>query len=159
MENALEVSGNNPTRNPIITQMNLSRYNSNTPQVFREWDAFFEDPFRAFAPLLRSSASDRRGYASHVVWYEDSENFYARIDLPGVKRENLEVNAEDGLVHFSFVRSEFPGREGDDRKNERVLRSPEGVDLSKTSAKLADGVLELTLPKAEEAKPVTIEVR
>jgi HSP20 family protein len=136
--------------------MKIIRYN-NPSDIYSDWDAFFADPVRAFAPLFRSATS------SAHEWYEDEENYYARIELPGVKREDLSLDAEDGLVRFSYeIRNErATNSESSTRseKFEQVLRSPEGINLADISASLSDGILELTLPKADEKKPVRVEIK
>lgn len=143
--------------------MKMIRYNDPS-NIYSDWDSFFADPFRAFAPLFRSSVSSAHGRPYPAVeWYEDGENYHARVELPGVKREDLSVDAEDGLVRFTY---EYRGRHsGEDHsssrteKSEKVLRVPEGIDLSGISAKLSDGILELTLPKSAEKKPVRVEIK
>lgn len=130
--------------------MKLIRYN--TPDSgYGDWDSFFADPFRAFAPLFRSTVSSAYQRPQNFVeWFEDDDHYYARVEIPGVKREDLSVDAEDGLVRFAF--------EKNDERFEQVLRCPEGIDVTKVGARLADGVLELTLPKAAEKKPVRVEI-
>ncbi len=151
---------------PVPTEINamkIIRYN-NPSDIYSDWDAFFADPVRAFAPLFRSATSSAHEWLyPSIEWYEDEENYYARIELPGVKREDLSLDAEDGLVRFSYeIRNErATDSESSTRseKFEQVLRSPEGINLADISASLSDGILELTLPKADEKKPVRVEIK
>lgn len=143
--------------------MKMIRYND-PGNAYSDWDSFFADPFRAFAPLFRSTLSSAYERPHQPAeWYEDEDHYYARVELPGVKREDLSVDAEDGLVRFSYeLRDHRVGEGSESSSNERleqVLRSPEGVNLSGISAKLADGILELTLPKAPEKKAVRVEIK
>lgn len=89
-----------------------------------------------------------------VDLYEDKDNTYVRAELPGVKREDiavemiedyLTINAtrKDGEQTFSFSRS---------------IAIPEGVQTDKVAAALENGVLTVTLPKQEQAKPRKIAV-
>lgn len=147
----------------LYPTMKMIRYNG-PDNVYADWDSFFSDPFRAFAPLFRSTLSSAYERSHHTVeWYQDDDNYYARVELPGVKREHLSVDAEDGLVSFSYERHDHRSPDGgnsDERERfEQVLRSPEGVNLSAIEARLSDGILELTLPKAAEKKPVRIEIK
>ena len=151
---------------PVPTEKNpmkMIRYN-NPSDIYSDWDAFFAAPFRAFAPLFRSTTSSAHEWPHpSVEWYEDKENYHARIELPGVKREDLSLDAEDGLVRFSYeIRNErATDSESSTRseKFEQVLRSPEDINLAEISASLSDGILELTLPKAVEKKPVRVEIK
>ena len=141
--------------------MKMIRYNDPN-EVFRNWDSFFADPFRAFAPLFRSTLSSAYERPQSLVeWYEDEEIYHARVELPGVKREDLRVDAEDGLIRFSYDYVEPRGEDSGSRsvRFEQVLRSPEGVRLKGIDASLRDGILELTLPKTPETKPIQIEIK
>lgn len=143
--------------------MKLIRYD-NSPNFFNDWDSFFADPFRAFAPLFRSASSSASERPRHAVeWYEDDKSYHARVELPGVKKKDLRIDAEDGLLRFGY---EFADRsaEGEDRATrserfEQVLRCPEGVEVAKIVARLRDGVLELDLPKAEKEKSVSVKIQ
>lgn len=143
--------------------MKLVRYS--TPRTrSTEWDALFGDPFRYFAPFFFAPAGPAAGTATRrsaagVDWFEDDANYHARIEVPGLKREQLRLDAEEGVIRLGLERTE-PG-EGDSVRSERseyVLRCPEGVRTAGIEARLADGILHLTLPKEEVRKPVSIEI-
>lgn len=143
--------------------MKLIRYSDPTA-YYNDWDSFFADPFRAFAPLLRqSSTSAHRSTGLPVEWYEDDENYYARVELPGVKKKDIHLDAEEGLVRLAYERVDHVNKSDEETNRtesfEQVLRSPEGVENSKIEASLEDGILQLVLPKAEQKKPVTIKVK
>jgi HSP20 family protein len=146
--------------------MKLIRYDH--PQnLLSDWDRLFADSFRAFAPLFAREygAASPRGDRSYsdVEWYEDDGHYYARIELPGVRREDLKLDAEDGLLRLSFEVRQHRAAEGREesreQRYERVLRLPDGVDLGGVSARLADGILDLTLPKAPEKRPVSVAIQ
>lgn len=154
----------NLKRKPTVNKhMKLIRYNE--PSSFlSEWDSFFADPYRAFAPFFRSTLSSAREVAAPMVeWYEDDDNYYAQVDLPGISREELRIDAEDGLLRLVYeerTESESDNAEREESERfEHVLRCPEGVDLMKACANFKQGVLRLTLPKAEHTRPVSIEVK
>jgi len=143
--------------------MKLIRYSDSTAYN-NDWDSFFADPFRAFAPLLRqNSSSAHRPAGVPVEWYEDDDNYYARVELPGVKKENLRLDAEEGLVRLAYERvNGVEDSENDSvrmEKFEQMLRSPEGVENAKIEAILTDGILQLVLPKPAQKKPVSIAVK
>lgn len=138
--------------------MKMIRYNDPT-NYLNDWDSFFADPFRAFAPLFGPQASSAYTKPEHAVeWYEDEGHFYAWVELPGVKKKELNLDAEDGLVRLSYAK-EIRSDEGvETERFERYLRTPDGTDAAGIRAKLADGILELTFPKTPERKPVSIQV-
>tara|TARA_R110000850_G_scaffold62777_14_gene142521 strand:- start:2071 stop:2493 length:423 start_codon:yes stop_codon:yes gene_type:complete len=140
--------------------MKLMRYN-HPNYLLHDLDSILSSQFRNIAPQIRSnltSASSKTGSA--VEWFEDDNHFFARIELPGVKREHLNVNVDDGLVRLVYERSgPVRGSVPVMKKGEQVLRIPDGVKPAATEAKLEDGILELTFPKVEESKPVKIEIQ
>lgn len=79
--------------------------------------------------------------------YENERAFLVVADLPGVTPETLDVKFERG--ELSVLGGNF----------ERTFSIPDTVDVAKIDAKLDAGVLSLTLPKMESAKPLHIQVR
>ena len=96
--------------------------------------------------------------------YETSEGLVVKADLPGVAREGLDVRVENHLLTIRGKAAHVASGEPVYREYAlvnffRQFELSERVDASKISAELKHGVLTLSLPKAEEAKPRTIEVR
>ena len=94
--------------------------------------------------------------------FEDEDAFIVRLEVPGVKREALEVNLEGRALSVKVTEevADDDNEEGGRATTaERTLTVPETVDGTAVKAALADGILTLTLPKLEEAKPrvITIE--
>jgi len=119
---------------------------------FSAFDSFFGSvPFEAFAPLFESSRRCRSD--AGLDWFEDDSNYYAQIDLPGVEKQHLNLEFEAELVTLSVAKD---GEE--ETRYEQRIRVPEGVQPDGASAALENGVLTLTLPKAPDKKPVTIEI-
>lgn len=136
--------------------MKLIRY-SHPHHSFREWDALFANPFRSLAPLL---APARQTANPGVEWFEDDTHYHARIELPGLKRENLRLDAEEGLLRISHETLEKgEGESTRTSRSELVVRCPEGIRGDGIEARLADGILHLSLPKEEARKPVSVEIR
>jgi HSP20 family protein len=98
---------------------------------------------------------------------QDDDNFYLRAEVPGIKPAELSISALRNRVSISGKR-EIP-REHDrvsyHRKERpegvfnRAITLPTEVDAERVDARYADGILTLTLPKAELAKPRQIAVR
>jgi HSP20 family protein len=98
---------------------------------------------------------------------EDRENFHIRAELPGVKPENLDIQCVEGRLVIRGERTIAPEdkgvsyhrREREGGTFRRIVSVPERVHPGKVSADLKNGVLTVTLPKAEEAKPRKISVK
>lgn len=90
--------------------------------------------------------------------YEDEQNFYARFELPGLKKEQIDLELENSVLTISSAKTE-KGAESESRASfQRSVSVPDGVNLKAVSAALEDGVLTVTLPKADEVKPRKIKV-
>lgn len=96
---------------------------------------------------------------------EDDNHVYVEAELPGFKKDEIEVTMEQGILTINAVRKQEE-REGEhhlsERRFTRVSRSfrlPTPVDENQIDAHLEGGVLTLTLPKREEVKPRRIEVK
>jgi len=139
--------------------MKLVRY-PNSNSLISDFDSLFADHFRAFSPLFRSSVrSSTSASFSGVEWYENDESYVARVELPGVKKTDLKIELDDGLLRLAFERKRGQDDSEKVEKREQVLRVPETVNPEGISASLENGILEFTLAKAEEAKPVRIEIK
>jgi HSP20 family protein len=94
-----------------------------------------------------------------VDLYEDDHNYYARLELPGVRKDAIDIELENAVLTVSSS----PEKEGEETRAsvdfQRSISVPDGVDASKVSAKLDDGVLTITLPKQEARKPRQITVK
>jgi HSP20 family protein len=151
--------------------MNIIRYHnqgrSDLAQAFDrfavlrgELDRLFDS---SFAPAFRTPGSSNRWTPALDV-YQDKDQFTVVAELPGLKKEDIELSLHDGVLTISGERKqEKKGEEG--YKNERFFgrfqRSvtlPSSVDGDKVRATYQDGILKVVLPKAEEAKPKQIEV-
>ncbi len=150
--------------------MNLIRYNTPLSRRRSGLDHWFGHPltrsFGSFDRLFdlaaglrsRSSVPGDGGIAADL--YEDEDHYYARVDMPGVKKDQVELSLDDSLLSVSFQRKPEDGDEHqEDVSFSRSLTVPDGIDAEKVSAKLEDGVLTVSLPKAEERKPRSIKVK
>ncbi|MFK5924082.1 MAG: Hsp20/alpha crystallin family protein [Verrucomicrobiota bacterium] len=96
-----------------------------------------------------------------VGLYEDDENYYARVELPGFKKSEVKLELDDGNLTVSCERKSVT--EGAEEKTDvvfsRAMSVPDGIRADQVAAKLEDGVLTITLPKAEERKTREIKVK
>ena len=96
--------------------------------------------------------------------FETEANLTLMADMPGVDKEGLDINLDKGILTINGE-VKLPGR-GQSLQREfaganyyRQFKLSEHIDAEKTSAELVNGVLTLTIPKAESAKPKRIEIR
>lgn len=96
--------------------------------------------------------------------YENEDEILLHADMPGVKKDDISVNIDNGKLEISGLRKVDPiGAESWQEFGEAEFRRgfsvPQSIDVSKIDAELKEGVLRLHLPKAESAKPKSIEIR
>ena len=142
----------------------------------------FVDPMdligREFDGVLNrffAGAGDATNGGSRANWVapygvdirEDQDHLYVEADLPGFKKDEVDITLENQTLTISAEHRPEATEEkkGDwllnERRYARFLRSftlPPTVDESKVDAKLADGILRITLDKREETKPRKIQV-
>lgn len=121
--------------------------------------------------LLRPENSEESltlaDWAPVVDITEDEKEFVIKAELPGLKREEVKVTLEEGVLSISGERK--TEKEEKNKKFHRVERSygsflrsftlPEGADASKVKAEFTDGVLNVHVGKAPKAEPKTVEVK
>jgi len=98
---------------------------------------------------------------------EDKDNYYIRAELPGFKADDLEISVTGNTMSISGERkldvddenAQYHRREREFGKFSRIITLPTQIDTNKVEAHCEDGVLTVTLPKAEEAKPKQITVK
>jgi HSP20 family protein len=97
---------------------------------------------------------------------EDKDNYRVRAELPGLKAEDLDISATATSLALSGERnipeegkdSNYHRREREAGKFSRMVKLPGEIDPSKVEANLTDGILTVTLPKSEAAKPRQITI-
>ncbi len=105
------------------------------------------------------------GWTPALDLYQNNDNLIALIELPGMRKEDIEVSLHDGMLTIAGERkTETQDAEKAERseryvgKFRRSVTLPTRVDANKVSATYKDGILTVRLPKAEEAKPKQIQV-
>lgn len=120
-----------------------------------------------------SKSKDENDEYENAVWmpltdiYEDKDKYTIKIDLPGIKKEDVKISYVDGRLSISGERVQES--EHKDSKWHRIERSfgkyyrsfnlPEHIQEDKINAEFKDGQLTVSVPKAEEAKPKEIEIK
>lgn len=123
--------------------------------------------FLTISPLRRNGDLVRaRFFEPDIEVREDSDHFVVRTDIPGIKKEELDISVAGNLLTLKGERKAETETKG---KNyfyserfhgafSRTIELPTELDADKVKATYKDGVLELIIPKAENAKPKQIRV-
>jgi HSP20 family protein len=98
--------------------------------------------------------------------FETEDALHVVLEMPGVEKDNININVREGVLSvegrldFSKYRDLHPlYTEYNVGNYSRSFRLSSAIDQDKIGAELRDGVLSLTLPKVEQAKPRTIQIR
>ena len=138
-----------------------------------EMEKWLEDvwtrPFSLFRAPFLGGLTEMREISPSVDIYEEGNELVFKADVPGVKKEDLTVNIHD---NFLIISGEKKREEKIERDNyyryershgsfHRRFELPEGLDTEKVKAHFENGVLEVKIPKSEEAerkiKKISIE--
>jgi HSP20 family protein len=154
-------------QNPFGMMRQLSR------EMDRLMDSFFE---RGFGSLWRESGGAQEDdWQGRTLWspqidvQQRNDSVIVRADLPGIGKENVQVEVEGDALIISGQRREEREEGGDDQGYRLLERSygsfyrsvplPQGVDPDQIEAAMRDGVLTVTLPLAENARPRRIDIQ
>jgi HSP20 family protein len=113
----------------------------------------YREPFAGVFPLMNVT--------------EDDEGYYIRAELPGINSDDLDISVTGDSLSIAGERkipvdnqsAKYHRRERESGKFSRIISLPGQIDTEKVKAACADGVLTITLPKAEVAKPKKITVK
>ncbi len=150
--------------------MNIIRYQTPELSTWPSFDRFamlrneFDRLFDFSRPTRDSGLVGAWTPALDV--HEDKDNYFVNVELPGMKKDEIEISLHGGVLSVSGERKqERQHEDGDTFRSERYFgkfqRSvtlPATVDETKVKATYKDGILSIELPKAEEAKQKQIAV-
>jgi HSP20 family protein len=152
--------------------MSLIRYQTPSPVMWpslNRWaslrddlDTLLELPFLTGTPQTQLFT----GWTPALDLYQNNDNVVAVVELPGMRKEDVEISLHDGMLTIGGERKSEQGADGENAtrterftgKFRRSITLPTRVDANKVNATYKDGILTVTLPKAEEAKPKQIQV-
>jgi HSP20 family protein len=145
-------------------------------QLSREMDQFMDSFFeRGFGSLLREGGGREDDWQPRTLWspqidvQQRNDSVIVRADLPGVRKEDIQIEVEGDSLAISGQRREERDEGGEDQGYRLVERSygsfyrtvpiPQGANPDEIKATMRDGVLTVTLPLAEQARPRRIEIQ
>jgi len=121
-----------------------------------EWGQLFE----AFGTVFDSPTQ----WSPAVDLYESNDLVTVKAEIPGLKKEDIEITLQDGLLVLAGERKDArngatePTSESLARRFQRTISLPYQVNAGAIKAAYVDGILTVELPKAEEAKPKQIKI-
>jgi HSP20 family protein len=125
----------------------------------------FDELFSRMNELLASAAATGPGAWSPLADMHETDDAYViEAELPGIKRENIDVEVDDQHLRIT---GEYKKREREGIPRRSTRRSghfeyrallPTSVNAEEVKAQLSDGVLTVTVPKSQSAKPRHVEI-
>lgn len=151
-----------------LMRYQTSSYSPSWPSSER-WTTLRDDINTLFELPFWSTAGRQvqlfNGWTPTLDLYQDNDNVVAVVELPGMRKEEIEISLHNGTLTISGERKdETSSGEGNARteryvgKFRRSVTLPTPVNTTKVIAGYKDGILTVTLPKAEEGKPKQIKV-
>ena len=135
-------------------------------QLQREFDRLFEGFFPS-RTTNNDEALDSAVWAPRADLTETEDAYFIHLDLPGLQKDDVEINIHDGTLSISGERRHEETEK--DRTFVRVERSygrfyrafslPQTINVQSIEATFEDGVLSIHVPKTEELKPRRIDIR
>ena len=152
--------------------MNLIRYQAPEMAPWSPLDRWsnLRDELNSFFDMPFSSNFGRTGqlftgWSPALDLYESGDHLMAVVELPGMRKEDIDISLHDGTLTISGERKRESANSETAQRTERYVGTfrrsitlPTRVDAGKVSATYQDGILNVALPKAEEAKPKQIQV-
>ena len=135
---------------------------------FSDFDQVRREMLRLLDTVAGETFSDvGAGVFPPINITQDDDNFYLRAEVPGIKPNELSISAVRNRVSLAGKREiqqehervSYHRKERPEGAFNRAVTLPTEVDAERVDARYADGILTLTLPKAEQAKPRQISVK
>lgn len=142
--------------------MNIIRYK--TPEL-ANWPHF--DRLSSLRDILDSAFQGYEpGWVPALDVFEDEDKVSVQLEVPGMKKEDFDIALQEEVLTVSGERkADSENREGESFRSERIFGAfsrsitlPSPVKEDQVTAAYQDGILTVTLPKADEAKPRKIQV-
>jgi HSP20 family protein len=143
----------------------LPAFPSDVLNMQREIDRMFDSFFRGGSDDEGQMFSSSWSPATDIVEHENE--YVVNLELPGVRKDDVKITMQDNTLTVRGEKSEEKESKGTNYHRversygafERSFALPSSVRADKIDASFKDGILSMTLPKAEEAKPKQIEVK
>ena len=133
------------------------RYNTLAP-VGSLLDKFFME--------LMSETTSEQGFRPPLDLKEDEEHYYAQLELPGLTKEEIKISIENNVLIVHGEKKQEQVKEKQEYRRversygvfERCFRLPQEIEDGGIRADMEKGILMITIPKTQKAKPVQITI-
>ena len=140
--------------------MNLVKFKRDTDIINDAFKTFFDSPF------FRGDVYDASSFTPRTRITEDKDNFYINLEMPGVPKENVKIEVENNMLSIKGEKkAQSKSEESNLIMNEivfgefcRTFTLSKDIKIEGIGAEFKDGMLTVTLPKVEEAKPVVKQI-
>jgi len=140
--------------------MNLIKFKRDSDIINDAFKTFFDSPF------FRGDVYDASSFTPRTRITEDKDNFYVNLEMPGVPKENVKIEVENNMLSIKGEKkAQSKSEESNLIMNEivfgefcRTFTLSKDIKVDDISAEFKDGMLNVTLPKVEEAKPVVKQI-
>jgi HSP20 family protein len=149
----------------LVRRVWPSRPTFDTPSA--DFDSLRREMLRLFDAVDGDTFGDAgAGVLPPMNITQDDNNFYLRAEVPGIKPKDISISAVRNRVYLAAKREiqrenervSYHRKELPEGSFNRTVTLPMEVDAERVDARCADGILTLTLPKVEQAKPRQITV-
>lgn len=145
------------------TMMNRHNQAPDVSSLHDEVNRIFRETFGG----MQGGAASAGAFTPALDVEEDDERFVLHVELPSVNPEDVEVSLEESVLTIAGERRFYGDRNADGFRRierhfgrfHRAVRLPDRVAADHVEASYRDGLLTITVPKAEEAKPRRIQVQ
>jgi len=136
------------------------------PSIWQEMDQLQREMNRLFDTNSRGRLFNSPSYPAINIWTNDEGQFIS-AEMPGVKPEDIAIDVTGDALSISGIRkpdevakdASYHRHERNYGSFSRTVQLPFMVDTNKVEAKFTNGVLLITLPRAEADKPKKIEIK
>ncbi|MFA5012576.1 MAG: Hsp20/alpha crystallin family protein [Ignavibacteria bacterium] len=136
---------------------------------FKRENDLFDNAFKSIfdSPFFKSEINDATSFRPRTRITEDKDNFHINLEMPGIPKENVKIEVENNLLSVKGEKKvENKSEETNLVMNEivygefcRTFNISKDIKVDDIQAEFKDGLLIVTLPKVEEAKPVVKEIK
>jgi HSP20 family protein len=143
--------------------MNLVRIKKENDLLNDTFGTIFNHPLCGFRDELMNTSN----FTPRARISEDKDNFYIHIEMPGIPKDDVKINLENNVLSISGTKlQKNKSEEANSIMNEiyygefcRSFNLSDDVKKDSIDAEFKDGMLHITLPKVEEAKPIVKEIK
>lgn len=143
--------------------MNLIKIKRDNDLINDAFRSIFDSPFFGYG----KEALDTTNYTPRTRISEDKDNFYIHMEMPGIPKDDVKIEVENNMLSIRGEKKQQNKTEDTNLiMNEiifgefcRTFNLSKDIKVDDINAEFKDGILCVTLPKVEEAKPVVKEIK